>query len=248
MNRKRFLYSSILAGIGLQFPFQTFFKTSIDLQNISIEQVLGLNTSHLEPSSILLEKETYKSFSKMRSAALKDNIHLQIVSGYRSFSQQKQIWENKYNQLSKTHSSSEAILEIMTYSSIPGTSRHHWGTDIDIIDQSVQLPEEDILLEKHYQGTGVFSNLKIWMERYGSDFGFELVYTDDTTRKGFLYEPWHYSFSPSSKNFLSLQMKESFQKSWEKLNFDGKSKMTPEFIASYFKNYALGINTILMPS
>jgi len=248
MNRKRFLYSSILAGIGLQFPFQAFFKTPIEFQNISIEQVLGLDTSHLEPSPILLEKKTYKSFSKMQSAALKDDIHLQIVSGYRSFSNQKQIWEKKYNQLLKTHSSTEAISEIITYSSIPGTSRHHWGTDIDIIDQSVQLPKGDILLEKHYHGTGVFSNLKVWMERYGSDFGFELVYTDDKTRTGFLYEPWHYSFSPTSKDFLSLQMEESFQTSWEKLSFDGKSKMTPEFIASYFKNYALGISTFLMPS
>jgi LAS superfamily LD-carboxypeptidase LdcB len=248
MNRKRFLYTSTLAGIGLQFPFQAFFNKPIEFQNISMEQVLGLDTSHLEPSPILLEKETYKFFSKMQSAALKDDIHLQIVSGYRSFSQQKQIWEKKYNQLLKTHSSSEAISEIITYSSIPGTSRHHWGTDIDIIDQSVQLPKGDILLEKHYHGTGVFSNLKLWMERYGSDFGFVLVYTDDTTRTGFLYEPWHYSFSLTSKDFLSLQMKESFQKSWEKLSFDGKSKMTPEFIASYFKNYALGINTLLMPS
>jgi LAS superfamily LD-carboxypeptidase LdcB len=248
MNRKRFLYSSILAGIGLQFPFQAFFKTPIEFQNISIDQVLGLDTSHLEPSPILLEKETYKSFSKMQSAAFKDGIHLQIVSGYRSFLQQKRIWESKYNQLLNTHPSSEVILEIITYSSIPGTSRHHWGTDIDIIDQSVQLPKGDVLIEKHYHGTGVFSNLKIWMERYGSDFGFELVYTDDTTRTGFLYEPWHYSFSPSSKDFLSVQMKESFQKSWEKLSFDGKSKMTPEFIESYFQKYALGINTILMPS
>jgi LAS superfamily LD-carboxypeptidase LdcB len=248
MNRKRFLYSSILAGIGLQFPFQAFFKAPIDFQNISIDQVLGLDISHLEPSPILLEKETYKFFLRMQSAALKDDIHLQIVSGYRSFSQQKQIWESKYNQLIESHSSSEAILEIMTYSSIPGTSRHHWGTDIDIIDQSVQLPEEDILLEKHYRGAGVFSNLKIWMERYGSDFGFELVYTDDTTREGFFYEPWHYSYSPSSKDFLSLQMKERVQESWGKLSFDGKTNMTPEFMASYFKNYALGINTILMPS
>jgi hypothetical protein len=248
MNRKRFLYISTLSGIGFQFPFQAFFKKPTEFQNISIEQVLGLDTSHLVPSPILLEKKTYKSFSKMQSAALKDDIHLQIVSGYRSFLQQKQIWESKYKQLLNTHSSTEAISEIITYSSIPGTSRHHWGTDIDIIDQSVQLPKGDILLEKHYHGTGVFSNLKMWMERYGSDFGFELVYTDDKTRTGFLYEPWHYSFSPTSKDFLSLQMEESFQTSWEKLSFDGKSKMTPEFIASYFKNYALGISTFLMPS
>jgi len=73
----------------------------------------------------------------------------------------------------------------MTYSSIPGTSRHHWGTDIDIIDQSVQLPEEVYSLGKTLPWCWSVSNLKIWMERYGSDFGFELVYTDDTTREGF---------------------------------------------------------------
>jgi hypothetical protein len=43
-------------------------------------------------------------------------------------------------------------------------------------------------------------------------------------------------------------MKERVQESWGKLSFDGKTNMTPEFMASYFKNYALGINTILMPS
>ena len=104
MNRKRFLYSSILAGIGLQFPFQAFFKAPIDFQNISIDQVLGLDISHLEPSPILLEKETYKFFLRMQSAALKDDIHLQIVSGYRSFSQQKQIlyYKNIFNRYVKT--------------------------------------------------------------------------------------------------------------------------------------------------
>jgi hypothetical protein len=248
MNRKKFLYTTALAGMGLQFSFQSFLKLPIEFQNISLDQVLGMDSSHLEPAPVSLDKETYRSFLQMESAALKDNIHLKIVSGYRSYSQQKQIWESKYNRLIETHSAEKAISEITTYSSIPGTSRHHWGTDIDLIDQSVQLPKGDLLLEKNYHGTGAFANLKTWMERFGSDFGFELVYIDDSTRTGFLHEPWHFSFSKKSKVFLDIQMKEKFQKSWQKLNFKGKSEMSPEFIATYFRNYALGINPILMPS
>ena len=42
-----------------------------------------------------------------------------------------------------------AIDKIIEYSTLPGTSRHHWGTDIDIID--AEPPEEgDVLLPKNF--------------------------------------------------------------------------------------------------
>ena len=34
----------------------------------------------------------------------------------------------------------KAISEIIRFSTVPGTSRHHWGTDIDIIDGN--FPDE----------------------------------------------------------------------------------------------------------
>lgn len=248
MNRKRFLKSTFLAGVGSSFLFNSELYMLLGIQNINVENLLGLSQSHLNSEAIPLETETYQAFSLMKSAALKDNIDLKIVSGYRSFKRQKEIWELKFKQLKKTKSPMEAVSEIITYSSIPGTSRHHWGTDIDLIDASVQAPQGDILLEEHYHGGGAFSKMKTWMEHNSPDFGFKLTYTQDKNRTGFNYEPWHYSYAPKAISYLEFQSQENFRKAWESLEFEGKTTITDSFMDSYFKTYGFGINPSLIPS
>lgn len=247
MNRRTFLITA-LAGLGYSISVSSLSMTTADFQKPSIPQLLGLDSSHLITSPIELERETLMAFLKMRNAAQTDGITLQIVSGYRSFDHQKQIWESKYNSLTKHLEPSEAISEIITYSSIPGTSRHHWGTDIDLIDGSVETPKGDVLLEKHYHNTGVFAPMRRWMQRCGSDFGFELVYPNQKTRPGFGYEPWHYSFQPTSKTYLQTQLSDDFYDAWNQLEFKGKGQMSSDFISTYFQNYSLGINPDLIPS
>lgn len=248
MNRIEFLKASVLAGIVSQFEFNSEMIKLFSIETIKVEHLLGLSQSHLKSNAILLEKETYKAFTSMKSEALKEGIELKIVSGYRSFQRQKEIWEWKFNKLSETMTPTESISEIITYSSIPGTSRHHWGTDLDLIDASAKAPQGDLLLEEHYQDDALFSKMKTWMDLHSSDFGFELVYTQNENRTGFKYEPWHYSYKPKSASYLKLQSEESFKKAWEKLEFEGKQNMTSSFIESYFKNYGLGINPSVMPS
>lgn len=248
MNRSHFLKTSLLAGIGSSYILNNKLINTFSQVPIEVEHLLGLNPSHLKSSSVGLERETYKAFQLMKRAASNDKIDIKIVSGYRSFQRQKEIWERKFLQLSKTKTPTEAISEIITYSSIPGTSRHHWGTDIDIIDGSVPSPQGGLLQEKNYHGHAAFSKMKSWMDTYSKDFGFELVYTDDPDRTGFNFEPWHFSYAPKSVSFLKLQMKEEYKSAWENLNFKGKSDFTNAFINSYFKNYGSGINPNLMPS
>lgn len=248
MNRNRFIKTSLIAGIGSQFQLNSELINLFMTNEINIENLLGLSTSHLKSEVFLLEDKTFDAFLEMKSAASKDDIEIKIVSGYRSFQDQKSIWERKFRLLSKSKTPTEAISEIITYSSIPGTSRHHWGTDIDIIDASVPAPKGDILLEKYYHDDAPFAKLKSWMDKYSRDFGFELVYTNTSDRAGFSYEPWHYSYAPQSISFLKLQSNEDYQKAWRNLSFDGKSDMTELFIDLYFKNYSLGINPNLMPS
>lgn len=248
MNRKGFLKTTILAGIGTQFQFYSKLFEPFNLETITIENLLGLSQSHLMSEPILLEKQTYNAFCSMKSAALKDAIELKIVSGYRSFEHQKEIWEWKFKQLTQTKSPLEAISEIITYSSIPGTSRHHWGTDIDVIDASIEAPKGDLLLEKHFHGNAAFSKMKSWMNTYSADFGFELVYTRDKERTGFNYEPWHYSFKPKAKSYLKIQSQDKYKKAWEKVEFEGKSHITDSFMSLYFENYGFGIHPSLMPS
>ena len=242
MNRRSFVKSATKAAFGIPLIANFEIEKLMTFPTIEIHQLLGLDASHLNPSPIRLEKETAIAFRKMKTAASKADIHIDIASGYRSFEHQKQIWERKYNHLSKTMPAPEAISEIITYSSIPGTSRHHWGTDIDLIDTNVKMPKRDLLLEKNYHGTGAFSKLNTWMNDHAEDFGFKLVYTKDQKRTGFNYEPWHYSYAPKSKAYLKFQLKETYQKAWNNLEFKGKPKLTAKFMNSYFKNYSEGVN------
>ena len=245
MKRDEFLKLVSIAAAGIQLGFNSK-SLILNLDNKAIQQALGLDDSHLVSEFIKLEKNTYQAFSQMKSKAAEAGIDINIVSGYRSFEHQKEIWERKFKHLTSEKKPLQAIMEIIKYSSIPGTSRHHWGTDIDIIDSAAQAPSGDLLIEKHYHNNGTFSKLKSWMDLNSKDFGFELVYTNDKERTGFKYEPWHYSFKPESKKYLKIQSQDNFLKAWQNLEFEGKSYLTDEFITTYFETYNLGINPVLM--
>ena len=148
-----------------------------------------------------LRKETLEAFSKMHEAAKKDGITLTIVSATRNFARQKSIWESKWTgktlvegkDLSQGKDSIERAKIIMRFSSMPGTSRHHWGTDIDINsveDSYFETPEG----RKVYQ----------WLTVNAPRFGFCQPYTSKiaTRRTGYEEEKWHWSYLPVSSQLL----------------------------------------------
>ena len=63
--------------------------------------------------------------------------------------------------------------------------------------------EEDVLLTEKYEN-GIFTKLKRWMDVNSERFGFYLTYVNDKNRKGFEYEPWHYSYKPVSVELLNI--------------------------------------------
>ncbi len=121
---------------------------------VDLEIIIGKSQSNLVGDSIRLEVNTYKAFKKMEAAAKRDGIYLKIVSAYRGFERQKLIWNNKYEKFTNYFSlePEKAISEIIRFSTIPGTSRHHWGTDIDIIDGNFP-DEENVLVSENLKKT-----------------------------------------------------------------------------------------------
>ena len=149
-----------------------------------------------------LLNEAYLKFKQMQNDAKKEGVEIEIVSGYRSYEKQKDIWNNKYNKnFENGILGIKNINRIIEYSTLPGTSRHHWGTDIDIIDKRF-VPKGDLLIEKNYAENGIYSQLFYWMKKNSKKYGFYLVYDDSPKRKGFKFEPWHYSYKPLSVIFL----------------------------------------------
>ena len=99
-------------------------------QKYDLKNLMGIDDSHIIGDTIMLEKNTLIAFNKMYKAAKEDGIDIKIVSGFRDFERQMFIWNNKYKKYTTEYklSPTKAIEEIIRFSTIPGTSRHHWGT------------------------------------------------------------------------------------------------------------------------
>lgn len=215
-------------------------------QEINTEILIGMDDSRIVSDTILLEKETYSAFIKMKDAAEKDGIIIKLVSGFRDFYRQQMIWNNKYKKFTNEFSldGPTAIKEIIRFSTIPGTSRHHWGTEIDVIDKNFEN-EKDLLISKKYEEGGIFNPLKKWMDKNSKRFGFYIVYDDDSNRPGFEYEPWHYTYKPVSdlyqREFLKLNLKSIISKT----KVEGKEFINDEFIKKYIDENIMGISSHL---
>lgn len=139
-----------------------------------------------------LRKQTYRAFLKMKKAAQKDNISYTIVSGTRNFNHQKAIWDRKWNKYSALKEIDRAK-KILEYSSMPGTSRHHWGTDIDLNN-----------LNNSYFAAGQGKKEYDWLVKNAATYGFYQVYTDKASgRTGYNMESWHWSYLPLASQFLN---------------------------------------------
>ncbi len=212
----------------------------------SPKALTGRGDLALVGSSFKLQKEAFDAFQDMKKAALKEGITIKIVSGYRSFNRQKNIWNRKYNlYISQGLVPNEALQKIIEYSTLPGSSRHHWGTDIDIIDASVEAPK-NLLNEINYDENGPYFELKKWMDINSKSFGFYLVYTKNTDRKGFKYEPWHYTYKPLSGPMLNAFKKIDLIAFYNDLKLNGNQYLTREFLAKYTSENILDINESLL--
>lgn len=248
MDRNRFitLNALALAGIGLLPSFSLASET----QNLfTREQLIGKGNPDIVGDSYTskMHKNAKAAFLKMKKAAALDGIQIEVVSAYRSFQRQKEIFEGKYNRFTQQGlSPMEAIEKIIEYSTIPGTSRHHWGTDIDIIDGGVTPRPKSVLQPELFHGKGAFCQLKEWLNEHANTFGFYEVYTDNALRKGFKYEPWHFSYAPVSVPMLQAYKHLDVQQILLEEKIIGAEYFTPAFITKYRSENILDINPELL--
>jgi hypothetical protein len=80
------------------------------------------------------------------------------------------------------------------------------------------------------------------MDCNSEKFGFFLTYTNDNQRKGFEYEPWHYSYKPVSKKLLAEFKKNNLFKLISELNIEGKEYFNKKFIEAYINENILDVN------
>ena len=235
--------TSLFIGLILLIFIPTVYGQSI----IPEQELLGQGSPTLvEKDGYRLRPEAAQAFDAMKIAALKDGIDIKVVSSYRDYAHQNRIWERKYLRFRESGlTPMEAIEKIIEYSTIPGTSRHHWATDLDLIDGTPKV-DGDVLVPSKFHGTGPFCKFKDWMDIHANTFGFQLVYTDEINRKGFKYEPWHYSYASLSKSYLQTYNALDIQQMLAAAKLMGSENFTDEFIVRYLKENVNDINPSLL--
>ncbi len=181
-------------------------------------QLTGLANDHLVNTLIgqkqfLVHTEVCSDLLALITAARNAGFQMEVVSGFRDFQRQAGIWNNKFRgstlirdnnsqPLAKeTLTETEKLFAILRWSALPGASRHHWGTDFDVMARNL-LPENVTLqLEPWEYHTGHQQPFAHWLQLNMSKYGFFLPYGKDLG--GVAVEPWHISHYKCAKACLS---------------------------------------------
>lgn len=169
----------------------------------------GLTENHLvslkHNPAIKLTSATLDAFSQMRRAAKQDGFDLGIASAYRSYERQNTIYSEKFMghrtvldinedpidiwQLTED----EKVRAILYFSAIPGFSRHHYGTDLDVYSPSLLSMDEQLDLTNRTYSTGSQKPICQWLTRNMAKFGFFRPY--GIPLDGCASELWHISYA-----------------------------------------------------
>ena len=155
----------------------------------------------------LLHAQAVRPFLNLRRAALADGIDLTPMSSFRDFGRQLGIWNGKWSGTKPMYDAAGAKLDaaalspkerveaILLWSALPGASRHHWGTDVDLVDGNANAQGyPDKLTREAFAPGAPFARLDQWLEINAPRFGFFRPYLG--VRSGVQAEPWHLSFAP----------------------------------------------------
>jgi zinc D-Ala-D-Ala carboxypeptidase len=188
---------------------------------------VSVGKPYSDKAGMMLRKEAFQAFETMWKAAAKAGVVLKIISATRTFDQQKAIWEGKWTRFEKEAPlPKDRALKILEYSSMPGSSRHHWGADIDLNDLNNPTFEKGGKYEKVYD----------WLRLHAREYGFAQPYTAGRSA-GYHEEKWHWSYTPLSKPFL-----EAYKKNLHESDITGFKGAETASEIGIVQHYVLGIN------
>lgn len=173
-------------------------------------ELTGRTRSHIvsvaEPPCAVHE-HVLAPLENLRRAALGAGLDLKVVSSFRDFDRQLAIWNGKFygtrpllDALGRpldaaSLAPAERVEAILCWSALPGASRHHWGTDLDLVDGiPVAAGHAAQLTPEEFAPGGPFARMAQWLELHAARFGFFRPYRGRLS--GVQAEPWHVSYAP----------------------------------------------------
>ncbi len=185
-----------------------------------------------------LQPTVAAAYLAMQQAAQREGIELRIASGWRDFSRQQAIvraklrgerpvFDLQQQQVPLAELDFAArITAVMLYSALPGASRHHWGTDLDVWDAAAVPAEYQLKLEPaEYAAGGPFCHLSQWLAEHAAAFGFFRPYQQ--YRGGVAPEPWHLSYRPLAALYLPQLTAEVLQDALNTSDIAASAQLSP---------------------
>lgn len=185
--------------------------------NWTPELLLGLDERQLVEAPLLacrVHRQMLDPLLFLAERAASAGFIFKVASSYRSFERQLLIWNNKARGLRPVLNDVGEVMDInslperdkvfaiLRWSALPGASRHHWGTDVDVYGGAQIDPDYQLQLTvAETQGDGPYAEFHRWLddELAQGNSDFFRPYAQD--RCGIAPEPWHLSYAPLATNF-----------------------------------------------
>ena len=219
------------------------------------EMLIGKSRAHLihlptpHSPNHFLQAEAAKAFQGLQQSAVNNGFNLQPASSFRDFVRQQLIWNGKFNGERKVHDDFGTALElgqlddwqkcqaILRWSALPGASRHHWGTEIDIFDPDLLPQGQTLQLEPwEYEKGGYFFELSEFLTENLPHFDFALPFMQMPKNKKIGHEPWHISYLPLAEQAAKQFSSEILTLSWQNEEIGGKTALL-ENLEQIFAEY-----------
>lgn len=181
---------------------------------LGLLQLTGRARDHLVPcaNGQYLHPEAAVALERLQAKARRAGFELAVASSFRAYDRQLAIFNGKAGGERPVHddagkpvamaalSPAEQLAAILRFSALPGTSRHHWGTDLDVFDAAAVVENYPVQLSPaEVAPGGVFDPFHCWLDQRmaaGESEGFFRPYQED--RGGVAPERWHLSYAPVS--------------------------------------------------
>lgn len=198
---------------------------------MNIEILFGKTTEHLVPlegTKFFINKLMLTDFLRLQKDANEAGFDLKIISAFRDYERQLKIWNLKASGERQLIDDQERPLEfaklsplqivmsILRWSALPGSSRHHWGTDIDVYNGRTQSADEVKLIPSETIGGGPSASLHDWLdEKMNSKNSYGFYRPFNTDLGGVSPERWHLSYHPLSRRYMESYTFSLFKKNIE---------------------------------
>lgn len=201
---------------------------------ITPQMLTGRSTEHLVvlTGNHRMQPQAVDAFLAMQQAAKVAGFDLQPASTFRDFDRQLAIWNGKFRGERPVLDKDSQPIDIsqlddaarcetiLRWSALPGASRHHWGSDLDIYDPSLLPAQAKLQLEPwEYLAGGYFYPLTQWLDTHMTEFGFYRPFSEDTG--GVAAEPWHLSYRPLAQAAEHLLTPAILLEAWQSQDVAG---------------------------